>query len=390
MRIAYISADFGVPVFGTKGASIHVRELTRALCRLGHEVVILTPRADGARPPGFDVPVHELPPPHATGDRERLVRGYGRHLRRRSLDHLRAFAPDAVYERYSLFGTGGLHLARDLDVPLLLEVNAPLAAEQARYRDLDAAASALRVERAVLRSADRVLAVSSGVERWLCELGVDRGRVTVVPNGVDRDRFRPNARARAEIREALDLHGIVVGFVGTLKPWHDVLTLVRALALFGASERPRLVVIGHGPERKRLAAAAEDAGVRATFTGAVPHESVPAYLSTLDVAVTPYAAAENFYFSPLKLVECLAVAVPVVAADIGDIGHCVRPGETGWLYEPGDESALAAAIRAVLADPVGAAAVAAAGRAHVCSEHTWEQAAFAVAELAESAQGVRA
>jgi len=190
MRIAYISADFGVPVFGTKGASIHVRELTRALCRLGHEVVILTPRADGARPPGFDVPVHELPPPHATGDRERLVRGYGRHLRRRSLDHLRAFAPDAVYERYSLFGTGGLHLARDLDVPLLLEVNAPLAAEQARYRDLDAAASALRVERAVLRSADRVLAVSSGVERWLCELGVDRGRVTVVPNGVDRDRFQ--------------------------------------------------------------------------------------------------------------------------------------------------------------------------------------------------------
>jgi len=130
--------------------------------------------------------------------------------------------------------------------------------------------------------------------------------------------------------------------------------------------------------------------VTASLTGAVAHESVPAYLSALDVAVVPYAADENFYFSPLKLVEYLAAGRPVVAADIGDIGHCVRPGETGWLYEPGDGSALAAAIRSVLADPVNAAAVAAAGRAHVCSEHAWEQAALAVVELAGSAQGVRA
>jgi glycosyltransferase involved in cell wall biosynthesis len=390
MRVAYICADFGVPVFGTKGASIHVRELTRALSGLGHEVVILTPRADGARVQGFDVPVHELRPPHGTGDRELQVRRYGAHLRRRGLEFLRAFAPEVVYERYSLFGTGGFHVARALDVPLLLEVNAPLAAEQARYRRLDDAGSALHVERALLLSADHVLAVSRGVERWLHGLGVDRERVTVVPNGVDHHRFRPNGRARTDVREALGLDGMVVGFVGTLKPWHDVLTLVRALALFGASERPQLLVVGDGPERGRLAAAAEDAGIRATFTGAVAHESVPAYLSALDVAVVPYAADENFYFSPLKLVEYLAAARPVVAADIGDIGHCVRPGETGWLYEPGDESALAAAIRSVLADPVNAAAVAAAGRAHVCSEHTWEQAALAVVELAGSAQGVRA
>ncbi|NUR76306.1 MAG: glycosyltransferase family 4 protein, partial [Thermoleophilia bacterium] len=341
MRIAYVTADFGVPVFGTKGASIHVRELTRALVSLGHEVVILTPRAGGARPPGFDVPVYEL-----RSQTERR-RAYSRELRRRGCGLLESFAPDVVYERYSLFGTGGARLAQDLGVPLVLEVNAPLAAEHARYRGLDRPESALRIERTLLCRADRVIAVSSGIARWLQELGVDEERVRIVPNGVDPARFRPDGAVRK---------GAVVGFVGSLKPWHDVATLVRALAL--VPERPQLLVVGDGPDRERLRAEAERTGVDATFTGAVPYESVPAYLSGFEVAVAPYADDDRFYFSPLKLVEYLAAARPVVAAAVGDIGHCIRHGETGWLYAPGDAAGLAAAIREVLSDPVRAATVA--------------------------------
>jgi alpha-maltose-1-phosphate synthase len=382
MRIAYVTADFGIPVFGTKGASIHVRELTRALASLGHEVLILTPRAGDARPPGFDVPVHELRP--QTGRR----RAYGRELRRRGRPLLQAFAPDLVYERYSLFGTGGTRLARDLGVPLVLEVNAPLAAEHARYRGLDHPESALRVERTLLRTADRVIAVSSGVARWLQDLGVAEDRVTVVPNGVDTARFRPAGAERAAVRDALGLDGAVVGFVGSLKPWHDVATLVRALALL--TERVHLLVVGDGPERERLHTEAEQAGIDATFTGSVPYESIPAYLSALDVAVAPYAADDGFYFSPLKLVEYLAAARPVVAAAVGDIRHCIRRGETGWLYTPGDADGLAAAIREALSEPARAAAVADAGRAHVRAEHTWERNARRVVALAESFEAVRA
>src|SRR5918992_5266004 len=101
MRFAYLSGDLGVPVFGNKGASVHVRELTRALRALGHEVLILTPRADGDRPPGFDVPVHEVPP--GPGGREHQRRRYASVLRRRAPSLLPDFAPDAIYERYSPF-----------------------------------------------------------------------------------------------------------------------------------------------------------------------------------------------------------------------------------------------------------------------------------------------
>ncbi|MGH2498995.1 MAG: glycosyltransferase, partial [Candidatus Limnocylindria bacterium] len=62
MRIAYLCADFGIPIHGSKGASIHVRELSRALAAQGHEVLILAPRRGGAAPDGYHVPVIELAP----------------------------------------------------------------------------------------------------------------------------------------------------------------------------------------------------------------------------------------------------------------------------------------------------------------------------------------
>src|SRR5207237_1211687 len=91
---------------------------------------------------------------------------------------------------------------------------------------------------------------------------------------------------------------------------------------------------------------------------------------------------DGFYFSPLKLVEYLAAARPVVAADVGELGHCVRPGDTGFLYPPGNADALAGAILELLADPARGTTLGRAGRDHVRREHTWEGNARAVAALA--------
>jgi alpha-maltose-1-phosphate synthase len=370
MRIAYLSADRGVPVFGTKGASVHVRELTRALASLGHEVVILTSRAEGLRPAGFHVPVREVP---------------AGSLPDRALPFLRDFQPHVLYERYSLFGTAGIELSRELGIPLLLEVNAPLADEAARHRGLDRVEAARAAERAVLGSATQVLTVSAWVARWAQAQGVPAERIAVVPNAVDPARFRPRPGDRASVRNELGIDGQrVVGFVGTLKPWHDVGTLVAGLGLL-PPKRPRLVLVGDGPERERIARGAGRLGVETTFTGPVPHDRVPAYLAALDVAVAPYPEGDSFYFSPLKLFEYLAAARPVIAADVGEISHCVRPGETGSLYEAGDVASLARAVGALLDDPARAAELGARGREHVIAEHTWTKTAQTVVRLARTA-----
>jgi glycosyltransferase involved in cell wall biosynthesis len=394
MRIAYVSGDLGVPVFGTKGASIHVRELAHALRALGHDVLILSARAGGRAPPDFDVPVCEITPVDGSRrSRSRELRAVrcAAELRRRGHAPLLTFRPDVIYERLSLFGAAGVSLAAALDVPILLEVNAPLSDEQARYRGLDFAERAEAVERAVLRAADRVVAVSGWLRRWLIDVGVEPRRVAVVPNGVDPERFAVAAGERDAIRARLGIDGRpLVGFLGTLKPWHDVPALIRAVAqLRRTAQPPQLLIIGDGPERPRLEQLARAAGIGAavTFTGSVAHERVPAYLSALDVAVAPYRPDDDFYFSPLKLVECLAAARPVVAADVGEIGHCIRPGETGALYPAGDVSALSGAIRRLLEDRPAAARLGRAGRDHVRANHTWTGNAQRIVALAAGALG---
>jgi glycosyltransferase involved in cell wall biosynthesis len=372
-------------------------------------VLVVSPHAGGRRPDGFSPDVIEIPvdsedelpcsllaaDPAGGKAAAREVRAmvYAASLRRILPGILGEFRAEAVYERYALLATAGASAARALDVPHLLEVNAPLSEEQVLHRGLAFAQVARGLECAVLRRADRVVAVSSGVRDWLARTGVARERIAVFPNAVDAERFAipPCERAAARVRLGLGLSP-VVGFLGTLKPWHDVASLVRAVGLLSRTGlQIRLLVVGDGPERPALEQLVRVEGVEAAtvFAGAVPHEDVPRYLAALDAAVVPYAALPGFYFSPLKLFEYLAAAVPVVAADVGDIGHCIRPGKSGLLYPPGNVRALAEALLALLLDPARATRLAAGGRAHVCAHHTWSQNAAAVVALAEQAAAER-
>jgi glycosyltransferase involved in cell wall biosynthesis len=389
MRLAYLCADLGVPLYGRKGPSIHVRELSRALQEIGHEVLIVCARLGGSALKGFDVPVVEIPPEDTAGPASpRAVRAaaYARTLPARALPPLRDFRPDVLYERYALNGTAGLAVAADLGISHVLEVNAPLVDEDVAHRGLMSDASARALERTIVTRADRIVTVSEELRRWLVGLGVEAARITVLPNAVDPGRFEVAAEKREDARRRLGVDGRpIVAFVGTLKPWHDPAILVHALGVLRERNvAPRLLFVGDGPEREGLEALARQEGLSPllTFTGAVAHDDVPAYLAAADVAVATYHPDTGAYFSPLKLFEYLAAGLPVVAADFGEIPHCVRPGETGLLYPPGDAEALADALAAVIADRDRAAALGRNGREHVLRHHTWSSNARTVAALA--------
>jgi glycosyltransferase involved in cell wall biosynthesis len=409
VRIAYLCCDFGVPICGTKGASVHVRELVRALADRGHVVVVLTPRQGGEPPADFPAAIVELPlegleqqtysalrndvraGPVAAREIRALL--YARSLRSRAIGFLEGFQPDLIYERYSLFARAGGALARDLDVPHVLEVNAPLTDEEALHRGLRFEQSARRQEREILRGADHVVTVSRELERWAIGLGVEPERVLVLPNAVDPARFDVPRVEAEQVRAELGVAGQpLVVFVGGLRPWHDTRSLVRAIGLLHRKGLPaHLLIVGDGPDRAALRdlAESESLGAHVIFTGAVRHEIVPLYLAASDVAVASYDQRAGFYFSPLKLFEYLAAARPVVAANIGEIGHCVRPDETGLLYAPGDAGELADALEVLLSDPMRAEALGRAGREHVAEHHTWERNARAVEELATGIKVMR-
>jgi glycosyltransferase involved in cell wall biosynthesis len=392
MRVAYVCTDPGVGVFGRKGASVHVQEVVRALRRRSEVVELFAARVGGCPPPDLaDLVVHDLgrPRDRDPARRERLLMAANGTLRSR----LHAAGPfDLVYERYALWGHTGMAYARTAGIPGVLEVNAPLIDEQAAHRDLADRAAAEQVARTVLGAATVRVAVSAGVARWVRRRVPATQTVHVVPNGVDPGRFA--ARGPAASSSA-----VTVGFVGTLKPWHGTDVLLEAFRrIAGAADGHdlRLLVVGDGPLRQALADTAAAAGIadQVAFTGSADPAEVPALLAATDIAVAPYPARQDDYFSPLKVYEYLAAGVPVVASRVGQVPEVIRDGVTGLLVEPGDPASLAEAIATLRHDPGLRTRLGRAGRAHVMRHHTWDRvvdrilALTASAAPALSAQGV--
>ena len=362
VRVAYLCADPGVPVFGTKGASVHVQEIIRAWRTRGAEVRLYATRLGDHIPVDLrDLPVTQMP----------VCRGAGPSAAELAQTHaadklaaaVAADGADVVYERYSLFSSALATLGRATPVRIL-EVNAPLIEEQRTHRALVNEAAAWEVLQAQAVAADRVVAVSPLVADWVARHTGAGDRLRVVANGVNVDRIRPAA-------EAPRREPPVVVFVGTLKPWHGIETLIEAAALARAPWQVRIV--GDGPLAAALRGQAETLGVHVHFTGAVPPELIGAHLADASIAVAPYPASEDHYFSPLKIYEYAAAGLPVVASAVGQVPQIVGDGRTGVLVPPSDPGALAAAIDALVADPARARRLGQAGRARAASEHSWDR-----------------
>ena len=138
------------------------------------------------------------------------------------VDRLRAFGADALYERIALHSAAGSAAARALGIPHLVELNAPLPEEAARYRRLDHPDEAERLERETLSRADLVLPVSSPLAAYARERGAQR--VEVTPNAVVPERF-------ADLPDRDPSAAPVAVFSGALRPWHGIETIAEAWAL---------------------------------------------------------------------------------------------------------------------------------------------------------------
>ncbi len=361
-RVAYLCTDPGIAYGGTKGASVHVHELTAALARAGTEVLLVVAgRTPGAPPPPSGVTLEVLPgPAKGAATTERLAAELERvaWLERR----LRGFEADVLYERLALHSAAGSAAARALRIPHVVELNAPLPAEAARYRRLDLADEAERLERDVLAAAELVLAVS----RPLAEYAAERGarRVEVLPNAVSAETLRLGRQEREPP---------VAVFAGSLRPWHGVDCIAEAWTLLGA-DAPALLAVGDGPGREVLEA------VGARVTGALPHRDVPTQLAAADIGLAPYAHDAPEYFSPLKLFEYLAAGLATVAGDLPGVRDVVSE-EEAVVVPRGDAPALAAAVAHLAADPVRRRRLGEAGRALVAASHTWEHRADTVLGL---------
>lgn len=421
MRIAFCPPELGEFQRATAGAPTNATYLIQALVasRLrerGHALTFIAPRALGEEVCTSD-PRVETPAPRSWSARpwfRTLAGGAWRVQRALGVPYLNVFSNlslydaclhclpghDVVYQRSALYRDGIARASVQLGVPHVLFVEADEILEHdlmgtpitglLRWR-------AGRMFRHNLEAADRVICVSEPlkahlVSRW----GVRPEAVVVMPNGVDAKTFRPDADARHRVRAALGIaEGTpVVLFVGNFYEWHDVETVLNAVApLAQANRTVRLVLVGDGATRAAMEQRAQALGLGAVahFTGLVAHAEVPQYMAAADIAVVPYPRLpQEVWLSPLKLFEYMASGVAIVASAAGQVSDVLQDGVNALLVPPGDAQATSAAFGRLIDDGSLRAALGTRARADAVERHSWDQYIRRLESVMEDARDSRA
>jgi glycosyltransferase involved in cell wall biosynthesis/phosphoheptose isomerase len=366
------------------GQNVHVAALATEMGRQGAHVVVHTRRDDPRLPQRVRLArgavVDHVPAgPAAPIPKDEL------------LPHMDAFAadlaaqwredrPDVVHAHFWMSGHAALMAARELGIPVVHTFHA-LGVVKRRYQgDLDTSPpQRIGIEKEILRRADHVVATCSDEVFELVRMGGARGRLTVVPCGVELDLFTPDGR-RARRRPGLRR----VVSVGRLVARKGVGNAISALARLPETE---LVIAGgpprhqlhHDPEARRLRALAEACGVaeRVDVRGRLDRDDVAALLRSADAVVcVPWY--EPFGIVPL---EAMACGTPVVASAVGGMVDTIVDDVTGIHVPPRDPDRLAEALALLLADPERRAAYGSAGVDRARRRYGWPRIAAATLDV---------
>jgi glycosyltransferase involved in cell wall biosynthesis len=364
------------------GQGVHLEAMVAALRAAGHTVQVVGPASFDKTGLGSDnkaVALLRRTLPAWVGELAELAYVVPSTLRLAKA--AASFQPDVIYERANLFHLAGTLVAARHRLPLLLEVNAPLAEERSHFGRLKLQRLAASLERLAWRRATHVLPVTEVLASRIVAAGVPISRISVVPNGIDLHDFPP-APPPGIVADRL-----VLGFVGFVRDWHGLDHVVRALASYRGTPRLDLHVVGDGPARIGLEQMAASLGVaeQVQFTGLIGRESIPAMIGNFDIALQPASVA---YASPLKVFEYMAAGRAIVAPDQPNLREVLEHERTALLFDPTDPTAMWSAIRRLATDHALRKQLGHAARDEILKRDlTWSGNAKTVLTLASAAMG---
>jgi glycosyltransferase involved in cell wall biosynthesis len=354
------------------GQYVHIEEMIRALRAQGHEVVIVAPPSAETESFGSDAgPVAWLKRHLPKTFYELMELSYSLVAYRRLAKAVKQHRPDVLYERYNLFLPSGIWLKRKYKLPMLLEVNAPILEERARYDGLALTRLARWSQSYAWNNADMVLPVTRVLGDIVASYGVPAERIEVIPNGIDPERFA-GAPDVLEAKRALGLEEyLVLGFTGFVRDWHGLDKVIDLIAQDPPESRRHLLVVGDGPVRAELEQQARGLGIehRVKFTGIVGRDDVARHVAAFDIALQPAVVK---YASPLKLFEYLVLGKAIVGPDQPNIREILQDGHNAVLFDPDTPGGLAGAVKRLCDDLALRTKVAANARAAIDEQGlTW-------------------
>jgi glycosyltransferase involved in cell wall biosynthesis len=327
---------------------------------------------------GWDVHIITFRPADLAGVTVHHVRGLERIGRGRYVVHapairrlVRELKPDLVHAlhltSYGFLGAyAGVH-------PLVTSVWGTDILEAPRWSPLH-----LYLTRYALERADHVTATGLRLANATLSYAPRAKPVTVVPYGVDPERFQRLANGSGAQADE-----VVIGSVGRLSIEKGFDTLLRAAnQLIEEGARLRLQLVGGGHQRQSLERLTKQLGItdHVALLGDLEHANVRDALAGFDIFAMP-SRAEGFGVAAL---EAQAMELPVVASDVHGLPDVVQHGRTGLLVPPGDHQALASALGRLIADPGLRASMGRAGREFVQQRYRWQDNAVQMERLYSS------
>jgi D-inositol-3-phosphate glycosyltransferase len=387
VRIAMIS-EHASPL-GDGGQQTHVADLSAALADSGHEVRVYTRRDDPAvaevvtTPGGLRVvhvvagPAHFVPPDELLP----FMGEFARQLEKQWRDG--DWQPDVVHAHFWTSGLAAVTAARQFGVPVVQSFH-----ELGEIRAGSTGPSRSGYERALGRAVDRVVAQTQDEVQGLVRIGVPRARLTVVPAGVDSERFSPEGPAADRDPGRTRILG--VGRLVEQKGFGDVIQAMRyvpgaEVVVVGGPPADQLLT---DPGARSLRALAEKFQVADRFrlVGAVPFGDMPGWYRSADLLVAAPWQEDRFDATAL---EAMACGIPIVGTTAGGLGETVVDGLTGEIVPARDPRALGGALRRLVNDKVRRFSYATAALDRARQAYSWKRVAAQVSSVYATVTGLR-
>ncbi|BDZ42875.1 glycosyltransferase WbuB [Paraoerskovia sediminicola] len=276
-------------------------------------------------------------------------------------------------------GLAAVSAARRLGLPSVYEVrglmDVTFRSNARPWVDAEKGDLYTALETAACVEADRVLVITEAVRDLMVERGVDAGKISVLPNGVDSGRFEKIPRDDALARHLGIGNSTVIGYVGSMVFYEGLELLVEACGILrdqGVDFRLLLVGDGAVAGKVRREISARGLWDQVIMPGRVPHHEVERYYSLIDIAPFPRTASPvTEAVSPLKPFEALAMERAVVVSSVRALTEIITDGENGLVFQKDDVVSLAAALADLIRDEGRRRSLAARGRAWVEEHRQW-------------------
>lgn len=207
-----------------------------------------------------------------------------------------------------------------------------------------------RVIRYTLKRCDYITPNNEGHKKQLLLLGIPEEKITVVPNGVDTEKFKPRNKGILRKRLNLPKGKRIILFVGWLIPRKGCEYLIKSISEIIKTDRNiKLLIIGEGLLEQKLKVLAEDLGLKdyIDFKGTISPDRIPFWMNASDIFVLPSLSEGK----PNVVGEAMACGLPVIATNVNGTPDFIEDGKDGFLIPPKDVDALTDKLKLLLDTP---------------------------------------